>query len=72
MGELDERGSEKKGRRVERSKREKKEWTAALCPVEPCRLQFSQVSERLFRLILDLVIPFYRDREKERQLPIQN
>lgn len=32
MGEHNERGSEKKGGRVEKVKEREKEWTAALCP----------------------------------------
>lgn len=44
-----------KGRRVERSKREREEsGQQHFLRVEACSLQFSQVSDRLFTLVRDL------------------
>lgn len=44
-----------KGRRVERSKREREEsGQRHFLRVEACSLQFSQVSDRLFTLVRDL------------------
>lgn len=74
MGEHNESGSEKKGRKVERSKRERERKRVDSSTLSACSLQFSQVSDRLFTLIRDPVGNhiFHRQKERDTQLLVQN
>lgn len=75
-GEHDERGSEKKGRKVERSAKEESGLQHFIC-VELCRLQFSQVSDMLLTLTMGIppgnsVLQSQKESQRKRQPPAQN